>query len=97
MLKNPCLFGPCLDELTEPRIAFFELLYEQVFVVARKNIRKQAGRSIGRLCSYLTELYYPSFFIAVKERVIPARITIMDDIMLRFRLGEAPQRPPRTY
>jgi hypothetical protein len=40
MLKNPYLFGPCLDYLTESRIAFFELLYEQVFVVARKNIRK---------------------------------------------------------
>jgi hypothetical protein len=68
-----------------------------VIAVARKNIRKQAGRSIERLLSYLTEKHYPKFFIAAEERSIPARITIMEDIVLRLRLKEAPQRPPRTY
>jgi|694.fasta_scaffold119129_3 hypothetical protein len=97
MLKHPYLFGPCLEKLTKSRIAFFELLYEQVIAVARKNIRKQAGRSIGRLLSYQTEKHYPDFFIAVEERSIPARITIMEDIVLRLKLKEAPQRPPSTY
>jgi hypothetical protein len=68
-----------------------------VIAVARKNIRKQAGRSIGRLLSYQTEKHYPDFFIAVEERSIPARITIMEDIVLRLQLKEAPQRPPSTY
>ena len=97
MLKHPYLFGPCLEKLTKSRIAFFELLYEQVIAVARKNIRKQAGRSIGRLLSYQTEKHYPDFFIAVEERSIPARVTIMEDIVLRLKLKEAPQRPPSTY
>ena len=97
MLKHPILYGPCLDNLTGLRIVFFEFLYKQVFIAARKNIRMQAERSIGRLLSYLIDLHYPNFFVAAKEPSIPARMTILGDIMLRIKLREAPQRPPKNY
>ena len=65
MLKSPLLFGPCFDNLTKPRLVLFKYLYESVFVVTQKIVRKQAGRSISRLFMYLTDLHYYNFFIAV--------------------------------
>ncbi len=56
----------------------------------------QAGRSIGRLCSYLIELHNPSFSLVEREHSIPGRITILKDIMVRVKLREAPLRPPKT-
>jgi hypothetical protein len=96
MLKSPILYGPCFDTLTLTRIAFFELLYNQVFIATRKNIRTQAGRSIGRLFSYLNELHNPSFTIVEGGSTIPGRIIIMEDITVRIKLREAPQRPPKN-
>jgi len=46
---------------------------------------------------YLIDLHYHNFFIAVPSRSIPARVTIMGSIMLRVRLKDAPQKPPKSY
>ncbi len=96
MIKHPYLYGPCFDNLSGPRIAFFKLLYDKLFTTARINVRKQAGRSIERLLSYLIELRLPRFFIAT-DGCIPARVRIMDDITLRIRLRDPPQRTPKTW
>ncbi len=82
------MYGPCLDPdtLTKKRIAFFELLFNHVFIAARKKIQKQAGRSMGRLFTYLNELHNPSFTIVERERSILGKIIILGDIMVRVKL-----------